>query len=173
LLEEYTAALAREIEALAEAGATVIQLDEPALLKHGGDFALFARSAATLAARKGHALLAFSFYFGDVVPLYESLQTLPVDILGFDFTYSPQLVDLIAAQGSDKALALGLVDGRNTRLEDPAVVTRQLEKIGRKLDSPTVYLSPSCGLEHLPRDRAQLKLRHLATIKNTFTGKAQ
>ena len=173
LLEGYTAALAQEIEALAVAGATVIQVDEPALLKHRGDFPLFARSVAALAAGKNHAQLAFSFHFGAAAPLYESLQTLPVDILGFDFTYSPQLVDIIAAQGSDKTLALGLVDGRNTRLEDPAVVARQLEKIRRKLASNSVYLGPSCGLEHLPRDRAQLKLRHLTAIKNTFAGKAQ
>ena len=172
LLEGYTAALAQEVGALAEAGATVIQVDEPALLRHTGDFALFARSVAVLAAHKGHARLALSFYFGDAAPLYQSLQSLPVDILGFDFTYSPRLVELIAAQGSDKTLALGLVDGRNTRLEDPAVVARQLEKISRKLDSRPVYLGPSCGLEHLPRDRAELKLRHLTTIKNTFTGKA-
>jgi 5-methyltetrahydropteroyltriglutamate--homocysteine methyltransferase len=173
VLEGYTAALAREIAALAAAGATVIQVDEPALLKHPTDFPLFARSAATLAAGKGHAHLALSFYFGDAAPLYARLQTLPVDILGFDFTYSPQLIDIIANQGSDKVLVLGLVDGRNTRLEDPAAVARQLEKITRRMDSRPVYLGPSCGLEHLPRDRAELKLRHLTTIKNTFTGKAQ
>jgi 5-methyltetrahydropteroyltriglutamate--homocysteine methyltransferase len=172
-VEGYAAALAQEVGALADAGALVIQVDEPALLKHPEDFGLFARSVETLAARKGQARLALSFYFGDAAPLYERLQSLPVDILGFDFTYSPQLVELIAAQGSNKWLALGLVDGRNTRLEDPSVVACQIEKISRKLRHDTVYLSPSCGLEYLPRDRAQLKLRHLTTIKNTFAGGVQ
>lgn len=173
LLDGYTAALAQEVGALAKAGAAVIQVDEPALLRHPQDFPLFAHSIKALAARKGRARLALSFYFGDAAPLYANLQTLPVDILGFDFTYSPSLVDLIAAQGSEKTLALGLVDGRNTRLEEPAEVARQLEKIARRLPSGTVYLTSSCGLEYLPRDRAQLKLRHLMTIKKTFVGSAQ
>jgi 5-methyltetrahydropteroyltriglutamate--homocysteine methyltransferase len=173
LLEGYTAALAQEVGALADAGATIIQVDEPSLLKHPQDFVLFARSVAALAARKGQARLALSVYFGDVAPLYERLQSLPADILGFDFIYSPQLVELIAVQGSNKTLALGLVDGRNTRLEDLRVVVGQLEKITRKLEPNPVYLSPSCGLEYLPRDRAQLKLRHLTTIKNTFAGSRQ
>ena len=63
-----------------------------------------------------------------------------------------------------------LVDGRNTRLEEPATVARQLEKVARGADLNRAYLSPSCGLEYLPRDRARQKLRQLAVIRNTFLG---
>ena len=170
-LEEYTIAIAEEVAALAEAGATLIQVDEPAILKHAGDFASFAPAVAALAARKGSAEFTLAVYFGDAAPLYEDLQRLPVDALGLDFTYSPTLADRVT-QGSAKKLALGLVDGRNTKLEDAGAVAKQLERIAGAPGLRQVYLTPSCGLEYLPRNRAQAKLRHLATIQRTFSGSA-
>jgi 5-methyltetrahydropteroyltriglutamate--homocysteine methyltransferase len=112
-------------------------------------------------------------YFGDPAPIYDRLQVLPVDALCLDFTYSPGLAEIVSAEGSVKPLALGLVDGRNTRLEDPRTVAGQLEKIGRRLGSARAWLSPSCGFEYLPRDRAQLKLSHLRTIRKEFIGSAE
>ena len=168
MLEGYTEALAEEVAALAAAGATEIQVDEPSLLKHIGDFSQVERSLAALAARKGSARLELALYFGDPAPIYDKLQTLPVDVLGLDFTYNPKLTDVIARASSSMALALGLVDGRNTRLEDATAVSRQLQQILKGVKSGRAYLNPSCGLEYLPRDRAQLKLKHLTTIKKTF-----
>jgi 5-methyltetrahydropteroyltriglutamate--homocysteine methyltransferase len=170
MLEGYTAALAAEVAALAAAGARVIQVEEPALLKHADDFPRFEQSITALAMGKDSAQLALVFYFGNPAPLYDQLQTLPVDILGFDFTYSPSLIDRVVSAGTARTLALGLLDGRNTRLEDEAETARQLQKLARGADLTRAYLSPSCGLEYLPRDRAQQKLKHLAAIKETFLG---
>jgi len=170
MLEGYTGALAAEVAALAAAGAKVIQVEEPALLKHPDDFSRFEQSFSALAMSKDSAQLALVFYFGDPAPIYDHLQTLPVDLLGLDFTYSPDLVDRVASNGTARTLVLGLVDGRNTRLEDPAATARQLEKLARSADLNRAYLSPSCGLEFLPRDRARQKLKHLAVIRNTFLG---
>ncbi len=167
LVENYTAVLAEEVAALATEGATLIQVDEPALLKYPGDFAQLERGTAALAARQGAAQLALAIYFGDCAPVYEKLQRLPVDVLALDFTYNPRLVDVIQSHGSSKLLALGLVDGRNTQLEDARRVAKQLERILGKTRQ-RAYLTPSSGLEYLPRDRAQLKLKHLATIRKTF-----
>jgi len=170
MLEGYTAALAAEIAALAEAGATVIQVEEPALLKYPDDFPRLERSLSALAMSKDSAQLALVFYFGDPAPVYDHLQTLPVDILGLDFTCNPSLVDRVASNGTARTLMLGLVDGRNTRLEDPTDTARQIEKLAHGADLNRAYLSPSCGLEFLPRDRARQKLKHLAEIRNTFLG---
>jgi 5-methyltetrahydropteroyltriglutamate--homocysteine methyltransferase len=170
MLEGYTAALAAEVAALAAAGATMIQVEEPALLKDPDDFPRLEQSITALAMSKASAQLALVFYFGDPAPVYDHLQTLPVDLLGLDFTYNPSLVDRIASNGTARTLALGLVDGRNTRLEDPAVTARQLEKLAHGANLSYAYLSPSCGLEYLPRDRAGQKLRHLAVIRKTFLG---
>lgn len=168
LVEGYTEALAPEVSALAAAGATVIQIDEPILLRHPEDLARASWSLAALTADKEDAQIALAVYFGDPAPIYDQLQGLPVEILCLDLTYNPALVDVISARGSSKTLALGLVDGRNTRLEDAKSVARDLEKVARRLSTGRALLTPSCGFEYLPRDRAQLKLRHLATIKKEF-----
>ena len=170
MLEGYTAALAAEIAALAADGATVIQIEEPALLRYLDDFPRFEQCLTALAMNKDSSQLALAVYFGDPAAVYDQLQTLPVDILGLDFTYSPGLVDRVASSGTARTLMLGLVDGRNTRLEDPAATARQLEKLARGAGLNRAYLSPSCGLEYLPRDRARQKIRQLAFIRNTFLG---
>ena len=170
LVEGYATALAAEVAALARAGATLVQIDEPALLKNPKDLAIVERCLAVLAASKGKAEILLALYFGDAAPLYDKLQKLPVDSLGLDFTYSARLGEVISTSGSAKTLALGLVDGRNTKLEDAGAAARRIENLARRLNATKLYLTSSCGLEYLPRDRAQLKLRRLAAIKNEFLG---
>lgn len=170
LLSGYTEALAAEIAALSAEGAAQIQVDEPSLLLYPEDFSLVAESIRKLASQKGKARLWLAVYFGDPAPLYEKLQTLPADMLGLDFTYNPKLID-VAAAGSSKGLCLGLLDGRNTKLEDAAIVARALERILKASPEKSAYLSTSCGLEYLPRDRAYSKLKHLALIKTMFEGR--
>lgn len=170
LTQAYAEVLAGEIEALAAAGAEVIQLDEPAILKYRADFPLLQRTLMMLGKHKGKARLALSLYFGDALPLYERLQSLPVDILGLDFTYNPHLVDRVIAMGAEKPLALGLIDGRNTRLEKPDEVAHQVDRILLRVKYGVCYLNPSCGLEYLPRDRARAKLKLLAQVRALVKG---
>ena len=90
---------------------------------------------------------------------------MPIDILGLDFTYHPKFAERVVALGSQKPLALGLVDGRNTRLEDPQALAHQVDRILLRVKGEFCYLNPSCGLEYLPRDRAQAKLKLLGEIR--------
>jgi len=172
LTEAYAQALAPEVEALSKAGAELIQIDEPAILKQPNDLSLLERALATLAARKGKAQLALHLSFGDPQPLYDRLQKLPVDVLSLDFTYNRKFIEHVASAGSDRALGLGLVDARNTRLEDAAAVARQAERILSRVKADACYLTTSCGLEFLPRDRARAKLKLLAQIQANLKGKS-
>ncbi len=97
LVADYTEAVTKEVEALAGAGATVIQIDEPSMLHHPGEAGLVKVALTRIGSRKGSARLLLATYFGDAAPLYEVLQGFPVDALGFDFTYSRGLSDQIAA----------------------------------------------------------------------------
>jgi 5-methyltetrahydropteroyltriglutamate--homocysteine methyltransferase len=173
----YADALAAEIIALAQIGAEMIQIDEPAILKYPGDWTIFEKALAPLfaarekAAAKGRRPeLALYVYFHDCAPLYEKLVALPVDILGLDFTYNSKLVDAIASAGSPKPLGLGLIDGRNTKLENPTDVARQIDRLLPKIQGGRAYLGASCGLEYLPRDRAFAKLELLPKIRAAMNG---
>jgi len=165
LVADFAVAIGKEVNALAKAGAEIIQLDEPSILKNHQDFKIFENAIAEISKNKGKARLALYTYFGDAAKLYDKLQSLPIDILGLDFTYSQKLAAIIESVGSKKELGLGLVDGRNTRIENVKETAKGAAKILKKLDVDQVYLNPSCGLdEYLPREVAFEKLKNLATI---------
>ncbi|MGH7174084.1 MAG: hypothetical protein ACRELG_27755 [Gemmataceae bacterium] len=172
LVLPYAEALAAEVAELAAAGAHTIQIDEPCLAKYPSDLALAREAIPLIASRKGDAELGVAIFFGDVTPIYARLQELPVDALILDFTYSKNLTRAIEAEGSAKRLGLGLIDGRNTKLDDKDSIARQVERMSGRVTADRCYLTTSCGLEFLPRDRAQLKLKHLTAIKKLFLGES-
>ena len=57
-----------------------------------------------------------------------------------------------------KAIGLGAVDARNVRLEDPDEVARRIAAVAAR----EIHVSPSCGLEFLPRETAFQKLELVA-----------
>src|ERR1700678_996195 len=84
----YAEILALEIDALAQSGAHLIQIDEPAILAHPEDWTIFQAAILRLAESRnkvrkaGRKLnLALYTYFGDASPVYENLAGLPVDVL--------------------------------------------------------------------------------------------
>jgi 5-methyltetrahydropteroyltriglutamate--homocysteine methyltransferase len=173
----YAEIIAQEIDALAQSGAHLIQIDEPAILAHPADWPIFASAVAVLAASRdkiksaGRKLdLALYTYFGDAAPLYEKLVTLPVDILGFDFTSSPTLLETIASAGSSKSLALGFVDGCGAQIENSSAVARHIDRLIPKITGDHVFLGTSCGLEFLTADVAFAKLALLTAILAELTG---
>jgi 5-methyltetrahydropteroyltriglutamate--homocysteine methyltransferase len=177
-VQAYTEILASEFEPLSQAGAELIQIDEPAAIKYPNDWAIFEASLVSLVLardkikKSGRKLeVALYVYFHDCASLYEKLLNLPVDIVGLDFTYSPKLVDLVASAGSSQWLGLGLIDGRNTKLEDPAQIARQLERMLPKIKDQRAFLGPSSGLEYLPRDRAFEKLELLSKARVMLEGR--
>jgi 5-methyltetrahydropteroyltriglutamate--homocysteine methyltransferase len=168
LVLDYNEAIAKEVAQLAEAGATVIQIDEPSILKGATheDWDLLEKTWEKLAAAKGKAKLVLATYFGDATASLHHLLSMPADVVALDFTYNPRLVDQVADAKPAKSLGFGLLDGRNTKLDDPATVLGALERMLPKIRASECYLNPSSGLEYLPRDRAQAKLKHLVGIRN-------
>ena len=168
LVLDYNQAIVKEVSQLAAAGATVIQIDEPSILREPTheDWDLLEETWNRLSAAKGKARLVLAVYFGDSIPVLHHLLSMPADIVALDFTYNPRLVDQVADSKTAKPLGLGLLDGRNTKLEDPATVLRALDRMLPQIKAPECYLNPSSGLEYLPRDRALLKLKHLVGIRN-------
>ena len=173
----YAEILAPEIEALSQSGAELIQIDEPAILRHAEDWRIFEQSLATLlqardkVRKAGRKLeLALYVYFQDSAAMYEKLVELPVDILGIDFTCGPNLIETVASIGSPKPLALGLVDGRKPQMEQPAEVARQVERLLPRIAGGRAYLGPSCGVEYLSSDAAFAKFAMLPKVVAELNG---
>jgi 5-methyltetrahydropteroyltriglutamate--homocysteine methyltransferase len=172
LARAYAEVLAEEVADLVHAGAAVVQLDEPYLLRHPEDADVVREGLAALAAVRGPAHLALHTSFGDAWPVWDDLLQMPVDILGVDLTYAPKLVERLAEVGAPKPLVLGLIDARNTKLETAATLFPVLDRVLPRLQGP-VGLAPSCGLEFLPRDRARAKLETMARLAREYGGRGR
>jgi 5-methyltetrahydropteroyltriglutamate--homocysteine methyltransferase len=170
LLADVCHVIAAEVGALSKAGASIIQIDEPAILHNAGDMPLLKSLLEEIAGARGAARLALYTYFGDASFVFEELQSLPVDILGLDFTYSRRLPDVIAGTGTDKALGLGIIDGRNTKMETAEEIFPLLEKLIALPGDEEYYLNSSCGLEYLPQSRAIAKLENMVKLRDAFMG---
>ncbi len=163
-------ALAEEVAALRTAGVRHLQVDEPILTRHPEHLALVRETLGTLAARKGSAELTLATYFGDVAKIYRALLELPSDLLALDLVQGAKTWPQLVRHGSEKPLVLGLVDARNTKLEDPGALAARVRELGESLDLGRSYLAPSNGLEFLPRGRAREKLAVLAETARRVEG---
>jgi 5-methyltetrahydropteroyltriglutamate--homocysteine methyltransferase len=156
----YAEALNQEALALQDAGAAFIQLNEPAIVKHKADLPLFLR-AIERALEGVTAERALYLYFGDADGLYPQVLDLPVDVLGLDFVAGVRSLEVLKTAPFTKTLGLGLVDARNTRLESVEQIVEGLRRVQEIVSLDRVHLSPSCGLEFLPREVAQAKLARM------------
>jgi 5-methyltetrahydropteroyltriglutamate--homocysteine methyltransferase len=162
----FTEILIEEVKALEAAGATHIQLDEPGLAAHPEHFALVKKSVSAVAKSLKSARLSLAVYFGSCLPVFEGLVQLPIYSLNVDTTCdSKNLLTRITKTKPGVVIGLGVIDGRNTRLEpiDPLLnwIRAWLPTSGQDV----TYLTPSCGLEFLPRDHAAAKLKLLNRLK--------
>ncbi len=168
----YADALGAELEALAKAGARFVQIDEPSLLKFPEDAELVRSVLKRAVASKGDLTISLATYFGDATTLWSELLNMPCDVIAVDLHYGSGLLDTILRQGSDRPVALGAIDGRNTKLDDTETVARNVGSVMETLGSrgvEEVHLQPSCGLEFLPRDRAKRKLERMKEISDTIS----
>ncbi len=179
---EIASALNRELLDLEAAGAGVIQVDEPALARFPGTADLLRLAMRRLVAGLSSARVILATSFGDAAPFFDDLAALPVAILGFDVVAALPEGASAAATGLGTRLAaglvpgtgllLGVIDGRNTRLEDPGETYEQrvrpiLEALrAAQGTAPEVHLAPNHGLEFLPRHTARAKMSVLAALRD-------
>ena len=168
LLSLYTDLLRKEVEALEKAGAKEIQLDEPAFA--AGEPLLDQAVGAIHRVLEGvKARRWVAVYFQDPVPILPTLAKLRVEVLSLDLVSArekvtnllPRVVEGLKGGAWKGELALGLVDGRNTKLEDPQDLARQVKAFFPAVPADRLWLSPNCGLEFLPHAPALKKLQVL------------
>jgi len=151
LLNAYYVLLAE----LRQLGVACVQLDEPILAL---DLPAEWRAAYPLVYRElagAGVPLLLATYFGSVAEHADWLRRLPIAVLHLDLVRAPDQLDaLLADWPQDKALSLGVIDGRNLWRTDLAqtlvVLHRARARLGNRL-----WISASCSLLHVPHDLAQ------------------
>ncbi len=153
-------ALHQEALALAAAGAPVIQVNEPAILRQKEDAPLLQDAIATIL--EGVEIeSALYTWFGDANGILPQLMELPVDVIGLDFVWGPGNWEALKRTVFTKTLGFGIVDARNTKMESAEEIVEQIRRVGEFVPAERLYVNPSCGLEYLPREAAFEKLKRL------------
>ena len=160
-------ALAREVRkelaALLEAGAKVVQIDEPALSVRPEELA-FAVEAMHLVVDGLPAYYIVHACFGAFETIYPGLLELPVDNL--DLAISHSALDLLAMFEKNpftKDLSLGVLDVHHHGVEPPAEVKARIMRGATVLPAERIWVDPDCGLKTRTVDEARGKLAAMMT----------
>jgi 5-methyltetrahydropteroyltriglutamate--homocysteine methyltransferase len=164
---ELARALNQELRALAAAGAAWVQVDEPALVRNASveyprDFDVF-QEAMRVLLEDVPGRRSLYLYHGDAVDV-PGLFDLPFDLIGLDFVQGDANLEFLQRWPRGCGLGLGVVDARNVRMEDEATVERLIGQAVEAVGDGEVHVSPSCGLEFLPRDVARRKLELIGRV---------
>jgi 5-methyltetrahydropteroyltriglutamate--homocysteine methyltransferase len=168
LVRRLAEILHQEAAALAQAGAALIQFDEPAYGGGPTDVKL-ALEALAIAAHGVGAKTAVVTYFGSLNGALEPLLRAKVDVVGVDVVSDPGALAELKRARITKELVLGCVDARNTRLESVEHLHRIFRAMSRRVQLDRLTVSPNCGLEFLPHRQALAKMRRLVEAARTYT----
>ena len=160
-------AIAVEIRGLGAAGATLVDVEEPALVAHPEHFAI-ARAAIERLAAAG-VPLALQTYFFPADPLLDALAAFPVAQIGVDIRSRDTHV-LDRLNTLRQTVVLGIVDARNTRVETESELVGLIEAALKRIPAEYLWLAPTTGLEFLPHDVAVQKLRALVIAAHAAGG---
>jgi len=160
-------AIAAEIRGLGAAGATLVDVEEPALVAHPEHFAL-ARAAIERLAVAG-VPLALQTYFFPADSLLDALAAFPVAQVGVDVR-SRDTKALERLNTLRQTVVLGIVDARNTRVETESELVKLIEAALKQVPADYLWLAPTTGLEYLPHDVAVKKLKALVAAAHATGG---
>ena len=161
-------ATAREIAGLKAAGATMIDIEDPAVVASPKHIEL-AREAYGRFADPDLAITLVTYFFpADAV--LESLASFPVAAVGIDVrSRDTTAFDRLDAFRTQYVL-LGVIDARNTRLETADEVARYAERALKLVPQERLVLATTTSLEYLPRDVARAKLAALVAGARLLSG---
>lgn len=166
-------ALAAEAKALENAGACMLQIDEPILSTGTADIAAAERALKNLT-ESVHIPVSLHVC-GDLASVIDRLLAFPVDIIDIECAKSPQNLDLV----SDRELrgmrvAVGCVDSSDPRVEEVADILRRIRDAVDRFGVERLLFDPDCGLRMLPPASAMGKLSRMVgavrKVREELTG---
>ena len=156
-----------EAKALEQAGASLIQFDEPSLA-YGAPDVKVAVAALNVATKGLKARTAVATYFGSLNGAFAPLMKAHVDIIGVDVVSDPSALSALKKAKITKPLAIGCMDARNTKLESVKELQSTFKAIRRLLPNDQWFVNPNCGLEFLPHGNALAKIQRLTEAVRSY-----
>ncbi len=159
LIYDIAYAQAAEARALAQAGADVIQIDEP-FFSVDADLEVGIRAVNILARNIETPALHVC---GDIRPIFKKLLDANVTILDHEFAVSKNLeaMDKGLIESHGKIIGFGCVDTASSKVEAVEQIEKTIragiDKIGKK----NMWVDPDCGMRMRTREAALQKLTNM------------
>ena len=160
------------IQTLAGSGISLVQLSEPCLVYRpyrkevaSSKEIQTALDAIRIVAERSSVKLAVQTSFGDASAILSQLVNLPLDAIGFDL-YSTDYEKLRLK--SPKPIVLGIVDSRESHIEDPSWIAHTATLASKHVEAPDLVFSPNSDLKYLPRTVADAKVEALSSATRIF-----
>jgi 5-methyltetrahydropteroyltriglutamate--homocysteine methyltransferase len=164
---DYAAAVNEEIQDLFDAGADIVQIDEPYMQARPEEARAFGLRAVNRALEGITGVTAVHICFG-----YAAI----IHVRPSGYSFLPELADCRCAQVSietaqshldcavlrtlpGKKIILGVIDLRSHTIETPEVVAERIRRALPFVDPANLLVAPDCGMKYLPRPVAFGKLQ--------------
>ena len=181
LVLDLARVLNAEANALAAAGAELLQLDEPFLAGYPEHVEL-AIEAVNVVVADVPVTWALHVCYGNryARPLWEghydflfpAVLDAAVDQLLLEFARKgDDDLALIEKHGWDRVLGVGVLDVKTAEVEPVALVERRIERALAFVSPERLLVTPDCGLRHLPASAARAKLSAMTSAAAAVRGR--
>ncbi|HEY6482236.1 MAG TPA: uroporphyrinogen decarboxylase family protein [Steroidobacteraceae bacterium] len=164
---DYAAAVNAEIRDLFNAGADVVQIDEPYMQARPAEARAFGLGALNRALEAVSGTTAVHICFG-----YAAI----IHVRPSGYSFLPELAECRCAQVSietaqsnldcavlkglaGKKIILGVIDLSTHTVESPELVASRISRALPYADPRNLLVAPDCGMKYLPREAAFAKLQ--------------
>lgn len=160
--------LRKEVEALVDAGAKIIQVDEPAISARPEELPEFAEDAMEIVTRGPEAYFITHICYGAFEFIYPEMLNLAVDNFDLEMSNSDlDLTELFEREPFTKDLSFGVVDVHSHVVEDEETTESRVERALEVLDPEQVWIDPDCGLKTRTREESIAKLERTVSAAET------
>ena len=161
----------KEVEALIDAGAKIIQVDEPACSVRPKELPLVVRTM-DIVTRDLPAYFVTHICYGDFEKIYPEMNEIPVDNYDLEMSNSENdLLNCFRKVHMPKDLSAGIVDVHTHQIEEHALLMKRLRDILEVVSPSQLWVDPDCGLKTRTVDEAKEKLK--AVVKAVKALRAQ
>lgn len=172
LAMDYAEAVNAEVKELFEAGADMVQLDEPWLQARVENARVFGVEAINRAVHGAPGPMALHLCFGYAASMRGQDKPSAYSFLPELEQAEVEMVSIEAAQPKldlgmlellpSKTMIVGVLDLGDMNIETPETVAQRIRDALGHLPPERLMLAPDCGMKYLPREVARGKLRALA-----------
>jgi 5-methyltetrahydropteroyltriglutamate--homocysteine methyltransferase len=159
-----------EAEDLLSAGATEIQIDEPAISARPDEMGLAASALGHVTEPlRGKARTWAHVGFGDLLPVLSDVLTLPVDGLYLEMANSRfNLLEGLDGWPADKLLTAGVFDVTTAAIESVDDLKGRIERLLAVIPAAQLSIGPDAALRSLTQEQARAKLQNLVEAAGHF-----